>query len=74
MATSPLKLMEKMKLNNAGCVNLKVKLYMHKQMLINLSMKLIIKNNRPSECVLCGCTPKPDEWSAQVENYCFDCA
>ena len=26
------------------------------------------------ECVICGCTPKPDEWSAQVENCCFDCA
>ena len=27
-----------------------------------------------TECVFCGCTPKPDEWSAQVENCCFDCA
>ena len=26
-----------------------------------------------TECALCGCTPKPDEWSAQVENCCFDC-
>ena len=26
-----------------------------------------------TECVLCGCTPKPDEWSAQVENACIDC-
>ena len=25
-------------------------------------------------CALCGCIPKPDEWSAQVENCCFDCA
>ena len=25
------------------------------------------------QCVLCGCTPKPDEWSSQVENCCFDC-
>ena len=25
-------------------------------------------------CVLCGCTPKPDQWSTQVENACFDCA
>ena len=29
---------------------------------------------RPTHCVICGCTPKPDEWSAQVENCCFDCA
>ena len=27
-----------------------------------------------TECVVCGCTPKPDEWSSQVENCCFDCA
>ena len=27
-----------------------------------------------TECALCGCTPKPDEWSSQVENCCFDCA
>ena len=27
-----------------------------------------------THCVICGCTPKPDEWSAQVENCCFDCA
>jgi hypothetical protein len=30
--------------------------------------------NRPTECVLCGCAPKPDEWSSQVENACLDCA
>ena len=27
-----------------------------------------------TECALCGCTPKPDEWSPQVENACMDCA
>jgi len=27
-----------------------------------------------TECVFCGCTPKPDEWSSQVDNACFDCA
>jgi len=37
-------------------------------------MKLIIKNNRPTHCVICGCIPKPGEWSAQVDNACFDCA
>jgi len=26
------------------------------------------------ECAICGCMPKPDEWSTQVENCCFDCA
>ena len=30
--------------------------------------------NRPTHCAICGCTPKPDEWSSQVENCCFDCA
>ena len=30
--------------------------------------------NRPTECVLCGCATKPDEWSSQVENACLDCA
>ena len=26
-----------------------------------------------THCAVCGCTPKPDEWSAQVENCCIDC-
>ena len=25
------------------------------------------------ECVICGCTPKPDEWSNQVQGVCIDC-
>ena len=25
-------------------------------------------------CIICGHAPKPDEWSKQVENCCFDCA
>ena len=25
-------------------------------------------------CAGCGYTPKPDEWSTQNKNYCFDCA
>jgi len=25
------------------------------------------------ECAICGCTPKPDEWSAQVIGACIDC-
>jgi len=24
-------------------------------------------------CSICGCTPKPDEWSAQVQGVCIDC-
>ena len=27
-----------------------------------------------TECVICGCTPKPDQWSQRVENCCTDCA
>ena len=30
-------------------------------------------NKVRTQCAVCGCTPKPDEWSAQVENCCFDC-
>jgi len=26
-----------------------------------------------TECLMCNCTPKPDEWSGQVEGVCFDC-
>jgi len=33
----------------------------------------VLKKNRPTHCVVCGCTPKPDEWSTQVDNCCFDC-
>ena len=25
-------------------------------------------------CLVCGYTPKPDEWSSNAQNYCFDCA
>jgi len=24
-------------------------------------------------CRVCGCTPKPDEWSPDIDNCCFDC-
>tara|TARA_R110000751_G_scaffold22600_1_gene63552 strand:+ start:499 stop:663 length:165 start_codon:yes stop_codon:yes gene_type:complete len=27
-----------------------------------------------TECAICGCTPKPDEWSSRVDNCCIDCA
>ena len=26
-----------------------------------------------TECLICHCNPKPDEWSGQVEGVCFDC-
>ena len=26
-----------------------------------------------THCAVCGCTPKPDEWSARVKNCCLDC-
>ena len=26
-----------------------------------------------TECTICGCSPKPDEWSAQVIGACIDC-
>ena len=25
------------------------------------------------ECTICGCMPKPDEWSGQVQGVCIDC-
>jgi len=27
-----------------------------------------------THCARCGCTPKPDEWSSQLWNCCYDCA
>ena len=26
-----------------------------------------------TSCTICGCMPKPDEWSGQVQGVCFDC-
>ena len=26
-----------------------------------------------TECTICGCNPKPEEWSGQVQGVCFDC-
>ena len=48
--------------------------YKKKIFCLECSCREYLKNNRPTHCVLCGCTPKPDEWSAQVDNACFDCA
>jgi hypothetical protein len=31
-------------------------------------------NKVKTHCVICGCTPKPDEWSIVAENCCYDCA
>ena len=25
-----------------------------------------------TECTICGCMPKPDEWSGQVIGVCYD--
>jgi hypothetical protein len=36
--------------------------------------RMVLKKNRPIHCAVCGCVPRPDEWSSQVENCCFDCA
>ena len=41
--------------------------------------KKIPTENRPdyfhvTECAMCGCTPKPDEWSSLADDCCFDCA
>jgi len=30
-------------------------------------------NNYYTECAICGCTPKPGEWSTIQEGVCFDC-
>ena len=32
-----------------------------------------VKKNFRTHCAVCGCTPKPDEWSPRVENCCIDC-
>ena len=39
---------------------------------IKISFEDFMKNTY-TECTICGCTPKPDEWSAQVMGVCFDC-
>ena len=31
------------------------------------------KNMNYTECAICGCHPKPDEWSPRVDNCCIDC-
>ena len=31
-------------------------------------------NKVKAHCAVCGCTPKPDEWSSRVDNCCIDCA
>jgi hypothetical protein len=40
---------------------------------INQFRKVLKKNHR-THCSICGCTPKPDEWSFNIKNRCFDCA
>jgi hypothetical protein len=31
-----------------------------------------VKKKQP-HCLVCGCTPKPDEWSPYHDNCCIDC-
>jgi len=31
-------------------------------------------NKVKTHCAVCGCAPKPDGWSTQNKNYCYDCA
>ena len=31
-------------------------------------------SNSPTHCVICGCMPRPGEWSIVAENCCYDCA
>ena len=26
-----------------------------------------------TQCIGCGCMPKPDEWAYEGSNYCIDC-
>ena len=30
-------------------------------------------NKVNTHCVVCGCAPKPDEWSIRVQGACIDC-
>jgi len=34
---------------------------------------LIKKDMIYTSCTICGCMPKHDEWSGQVQGVCFDC-
>ena len=33
-----------------------------------------VRKNFRTHCVICGCMPKPDQWSRIATNCCFDCA
>ena len=33
----------------------------------------VLRLNTRTHCAGCGCAPKPDGWSTQNKNYCFDC-
>ena len=44
-----------------------------KMMLCKNHQTLIKKDMIYTECLICHCNPKPDEWSAQVQGVCFDC-
>ena len=40
-----------------------------KEITYNTALDIIFIN----KCHNCGCIPKPDEWSAQVNGVCIDC-
>ena len=72
-----MKLKEKMKLNNAGNANQKGKKNMFtNQKEVDRAIQAAVNqaNKVRTHCTVCGCTPKPDEWSSRVENCCIDCA
>jgi len=33
--------------------------------------RMFLKKQR--HCLICGCAPKPDEWSQDHDNCCIDC-
>ena len=59
--------------NSVGGVPTSIRKDMSKQEVLIMEKKLK-GSERPTQCVLCGYHPKPDEWSIVAENCCFDCA
>ena len=39
---------------------------------IKISFEDLMKHTY-TECLICHCNPKPDEWSGQIEGVCIDC-
>ena len=38
-----------------------------------ITYKESMKVNTYTECIICGCAPRPGEWSTIQEGVCFDC-